>query len=143
MLRTIRRDHPQWVPDDMESVITVRCPVVERSYVVGPDDFGVLWALEEGAEGGTYPAHDGHTIRDLASWRDQLTLPDLDSYDWSAVTRQAEAIDREQHLISGFTEMGLFERSYLLLSMEEALIAYLTEPEEMYELLMACRTRQE
>ena len=33
--------------------------------------------------------------------------------------------------------MGLFERSYLLLGMEEALIAYVTEPDLMYDLLGA------
>ena len=34
-------------------------------------------------------------------------------------------------------EMGLFERSYLLLGMEEALISYITQPELMSELLGA------
>jgi uroporphyrinogen decarboxylase len=37
----------------------------------------------------------------------------------------------------GFVEMGLFERSYLLLGMEPALIAYLTEPQEMAAMLGA------
>jgi uroporphyrinogen-III decarboxylase len=40
-------------------------------------------------------------------------------------------------LISGFVEMGLFERSYLLLGMDQALIAYVTRPRLMYELLGA------
>jgi hypothetical protein len=30
--------------------------------------------------------------------------------------------------------MGIFERSYLLLGMEEALMNYITHPEEMYEM---------
>ena len=39
--------------------------------------------------------------------------------------------------MQGFVEMGLFERSYLLLGMEEALMAYLTEPALMNDLLGA------
>jgi uroporphyrinogen decarboxylase len=40
-------------------------------------------------------------------------------------------------LVEGFVEMGLFARSWLLLGMEEAMMAYLTEPEEMTSLLRA------
>ena len=35
----------------------------------------------------------------------------------------------------GFVQMGLFERSYLLLGMEEALMAFLTDPDDMYDML--------
>lgn len=137
MLRAIRRDAPQWVPDGMESVITVGCPVVERPERAGLDAFGVRWDYEPKAEGGTYPAPGGEVISDISCWREQLRLPDLDSFDWEAVRRRAEEIDRSEYLISGFVEMGLFERSYLLLGMEEALISYMTEPEEMKALLHA------
>lgn len=119
----------------MESVITLDCPVVERPARAGLDDFQVRWEYEEGAEGGTYPAPNGHTIRDFSLWREQLLLPDLDKMDWDKVKKQAQAIDREQYLLSGFVEMGLFERSYLLLGMEEALVQYLLDPEEMGALL--------
>jgi uroporphyrinogen decarboxylase len=39
--------------------------------------------------------------------------------------------------VQAFVEMGLFERAYLLLGMEEALMAFLTEPEAMADLLNA------
>jgi uroporphyrinogen-III decarboxylase len=38
-------------------------------------------------------------------------------------------------MVEGFVEMGLFERSFLLLGMEQALMGYLTEPEEMAAML--------
>ena len=132
MLRVIRRDNPQWVPDGMaEAVVTLKCPVVERPARAGLDAFGVRWDYEPGAEGGTYPAIGGNVIDDIESWREQLKVPDLDAVDWSSAAKQAESVDRDRFLVSGFVEMGIFERSYLLFGMEEALINYLIEPDEM------------
>lgn len=135
LMRAIFRKGPRWVPNGMESVVTVPNPVVERPPGAGRDAFGVLWEYDEGAEGGTYPAHGGHVISDITRWREALILPDIDRLDWAGVTRFAQGIDRETHWINGFVEMGLFERSYLLLGMESALIAYLEESEEMAALL--------
>jgi len=121
----------------MESVVNICSPVVERPGSPGKDDFGVKWSLEEGAQGGTYPSHGGNPVTDLLRWRGQITIPDVNQIDWSSVESQAAAIDRKDCLVSGFIEMGLFERSYLLLGMDEALIAYLTEPGLMDELISA------
>jgi uroporphyrinogen-III decarboxylase len=137
LLRVIRHQNPAWVPNGMESVVTIGSPVVERPGQSGKDAFGVDWTLEEGAEGGTYPAHHGHPITDLSLWREQITMPNLDAVDWSSVKAQAAAVDRDRYLVSGFVEMGLFERSYLLLGMENALVSYVTETSAMAELLHA------
>lgn len=130
-LRAIHRDHPQWVPNGLEATLTLRPPIVERPKQAGKDAFGVLWAYEAGAEGGTYPAHGGEVLHDIEHWRDELVVPDLDAADWDSVRKAADEVDRERHLISGFCEMGIFERSYLLFGMEEALMHYITEPDEM------------
>ena len=137
LLRVIRHQDPAWVPTGMESVVTIGSPVVERPGQTGKDAFGVAWTLEKGAEGGTYPTHNGHSITDLSRWREQIAMPDLDAVDWSAAQAQAAAVDRDRCLVSGFVEMGLFERSYLLLGMENALVAYVTETGVMAELLEA------
>jgi hypothetical protein len=137
LLRAIRHQNPEWVPNGMESLSLIGSPVVERPAEAGTDAFGVQWSLEAGAEGGTYPTHDGHPITDLSRWREQITIPDLDACDWDAVRIQAEAVDRSEHIVSGFVEMGLFERSCLLLGMEQALMACLTDPATMGDLLDA------
>lgn len=64
-------------------------------------------------------------------------MPKLDEVDWGGVKARAKKVDRDGCIVSGFVEMGLFERSYLLLGMEEALIAYLTNPDAMNDLLDA------
>ena len=134
LLRVIRHRDPAWVPNGMESVIMIGSPVVERPGQSGKDAFGVDWSLEKDAEGGTYPAHNGHCITDLSFWREQISMPNLDEVDWSSVRAQAAAVDRDRCLVSGFVEMGLFERSYLLLGMENALVSYVTETSAMTEL---------
>jgi uroporphyrinogen decarboxylase len=137
LLRVVRHDDPSWVPNGMESVIRIASPAVERPSESGHDAFGVHWSLEKGAEGGTFPSHGGHTISRLCRWQDQITIPKVEALDWDGVAAQVAEIDRTQCLVSGFVEMGLFERSYLLLGMEEALIGYMAEPGLMYELLGA------
>jgi hypothetical protein len=137
LLRAIRREGPEWVPNGMESTVLLAPPVVERPAAPGPDAFGVSWSLEEGAHGGTYPSHGGQTITDLSRWKEQLTLPDVGGMDWSKTREQAAGIDRDANLVGAFVEMGLFERSYLLLGMEPALMAYVTEPVEMERLIAA------
>ena len=137
-LRAIHHDHPQWVPTDIPG-ITLSPPVTERPGEPIEDDFGVQWSLEAGAEGGTYPAHGGHTITDLAKWRKQITIPDVDSMDWQRVRDQVakDAPPGSDVMKRGFVEFGLFERSWLLLGMDEALMAYMTEPELMEQLVAA------
>ncbi len=137
ILRAIRHDRPRWVPNGMEAVVMIGSPVVERPTHAGRDAFGVRWELEGGAQGGTFPARGGHTVTDLAAWRRQVRLPDLDRLDWTAVRSQAAAVDREERLVCGFVEMGLFERAYLLLGMEAALVASVEEPDLMLELVSA------
>ena len=137
LLRAIRRDHPAWVPNDLQSVITLMPPIVERPARAGLDCFGVQWSYSAEAEGGTFPTHHAQPVTDLARWREQVHFPDVDALDWQAVATQAAQIDRSCHLVQGFVEMGLFERSYLLLGMEEALMAYLTDTDLMCDLLAA------
>ncbi len=137
LLRVIRHDRPAWVPNGMESVWQLGPPVVERPGQAGLDSWGVRFELKADAHGGTFPAHEGHTITDLSTWRQQITIPDVDAMDFSGVAAAAAEIDRQRHLVSGFVEFGLFERSYCLLGMEQALMAYLTEPDLMAELVGA------
>jgi len=143
LLRAIRRENPQWVPDGLDgpvylaNVATVYSPVAERPDEAGQDGFGVHWSLEEHAEGGTFPTQGGHPIRQLGQWREQITVPDALAQDWDRIRAEVDGVDRDEYLVMGFVEMGLFERAYLLLGMEEALVAFLTEPQQMFQLLGA------
>jgi hypothetical protein len=144
LLRVIRHDSPEWVPNGMSCVATFGPPVIERPGDARLDDWGVKWDLEDAAQGGTYPAPGGHTVTDLSKWKNQVHIPDVDTMDWDSLvcsrTQEGERvdpqsiIDRDVQLACGFVEFGVFERSYLLLGMEEALASYVTEPELMNEM---------
>ena len=133
-LRAIFRQSPQWVPTSTEAIVFIYPPVCERPSCAGKDIFGCEWLLGESVHTGTHPAHGHYVITDVTQWREQLSIPDLSQCDWTQAREQAQQIDRSQYLVSGFIEMGIFERLYLLMGMEEALMAYYTDEEDMYEL---------
>jgi uroporphyrinogen-III decarboxylase len=137
LLRAILHTGPEWVPRGMESVVMIGPPVIERPDNAGTDAFGAEWSEEDIRVNGTYPTPGGNPVTDLADWRRQLQVPDVKALDWSAAIQKTGDVDREEHVVCGFVEMGLFERSYLLLGMSDALIAYSLNPEEMYELIGA------
>jgi hypothetical protein len=137
MLRTINRDHPAWVPCGAEATFTLEPPIEERPTVTGYDPFGVHWTYKAEAEGGTYPTPDKPVITDLTHWGEQIEIPDVLDQDWDSVANAVAKVDRETTLVQGFVHMGLFERSYLLLGMEEALVNYMLEPALMFDLLGA------
>ena len=135
LLKAIHHNNPQWVPNGMESLIAIESPIAERPAQAGVDAFGVEWSLERDAEGGTYPAPQGNPISELSRWREQIIVPNVDEIDWAPVLMRSDQVDRDECLVGGFVEMGLFERSYLLLGMDEALVALLTKPLEMAKLI--------
>jgi hypothetical protein len=149
MLRVIRHDNPEWVPRGLESVIFLRPPIVERPAKAGFDDWGVEYDLKKEAQGGTFPMHGGFPIKDFSKWREQLKVPDVESFDWKNITIRNDnpfseedgkwidvnSIDRDSCIVCGSVEFGLFERSWLLMGMEEAFVNYFAEPDEMRELI--------
>ena len=137
MLRVLRHDAPEWVPNGLEAICCIPQPVEERPEQPRADVFGVIWDLEEGAKGGTYPALDRYVIRDLSRWCEQITIPTVEDVDWVGLKRVVDGCDRKTQFLMGYTHMGLFERSCLLLGMENALMAYLAEPKLLDELLDA------
>lgn len=135
-LRALLRKDPEWVPMEYEEdlVKVFWMPLAERPARAGKDVFGVEWAYSPEAEGGTYPAERDFVITDIEKWKDQIRIPDLDAACWESARLWISQVDREKYLVQGNSEMGIFERAYLLLGMENALMAYYTNPDEMYEL---------
>lgn len=142
LLRAINRRLPLWVPNGLEDVVMVYPPFRERPAFAGEDAFGVRWEFEPDTQGGTYPAAGDPLVTNLEKWREQIQIPDIDRMNWEVITEGFDgqqldltSVDRDKRLICGIVEMGLFERSYLLLGMENALVSYLAEPELMMDLL--------
>ena len=144
LLRAIRRDHPQWVPEGLDgpvymaNVATISAPVVER-----PDNVAI--ATPSAWNGRTTNMPRAVRFQRMAAIRFAASAAG-DRTSRSPTSRirigtpfehEANAVDRDENLVMGFVQMGLFERSYLLLGMEEALMAFLTDPDDMYDMLGA------
>lgn len=116
-------------------MITVAPPGKERPFEEeGLDVWGVHWSYDPGMEGGTFPTPGRHPVRELSLWKESVHFPDVETWEWDEPAKTVWGVDRDKFLVQGFVEMGLFERSYLLLGMEEALVAYLKDPDTMSEL---------
>lgn len=75
-------------------------------------------------------------IPDIDCWREKLVLPDPDAIDWEETSRrdlEHFQLDRENRVIDFIYPKGLFERMHLLMGVENALCALLTDPDEVYE----------
>jgi len=132
IVRTIKRDDPEWVPYRYDGSLTMLLPkVVACPREGGLDDWGVNW-LATPAEESSYP--DGRPV---------LTLDQVDSFkspetDWEMVTaemrRQMERHSGEDTLIIAKNDLILFDRVRLLLGTEEFMVAIALHPEQLHTL---------
>ncbi len=133
-LRAIRLQNPEYVPYELDCIVDVASPVIERPLETGLDSFGSHWTLKEDAHGGTYPTEINFVLTDIENWREQVVFPKIDDFDWSEKLALAATVNRDEELLQGFCEMGIFERIYTLMGMENALIAFYTDEEKIAEL---------
>lgn len=133
LLRTIFRDKPEWVPNQGDGAVRIiRLNFTDRPASAGTDSWGTYWSLKEELGTGTFP--ERHPLKNLD---DLDSLPTRDS-EKAELTPESKAIlenPHEDYLIMGWNELCLFERSWLLLGMEEFMVALLTEPEKVKRLI--------
>jgi len=88
---------------------------------------------------GPFPVHDDEhrVLKDITKWREVLHAPSLDFPDsaWDVSVSQANAINREEQLVTPMIFPGLFETLHYLMGMEDTLANFYEEPEEMHALL--------
>lgn len=103
-----------------------------------PDSWGVMWQWMPGAP--SYHPHiteENKVLKDITKWKEQVVIPDLEHFDWQEYEDAVAQIDREKYFVMPIMAMGIFERVHSLMGFEEALIAFMTNPEEMKELVKA------
>lgn len=103
-----------------------------------PDSWGTVWCFKPGAPGPhPHVTPENAVIKDITQWREQIKMPDVRSLDWSRVAAKVSEVDRSEHMVMAGCFGGLFERTHYLMGMENALASYMTEPDEMKELVAA------
>ncbi len=102
------------------------------------DSWGVTRNWPAGLPG-MFPVHDEEhlVVKDITRWKDTVKMPrtDFPDEDWAAYEKFAGSIDRNEVFATASVFPGIFERVHDLLSIDAALLAFYTNPEEMHELI--------
>lgn len=123
-----------FISDPISAAISSR-RVFDHPYM---DAWGVTWMMHTGDPGATpYITPGNKALKDLSAWKEVVAFPPLDGHDWKSFEDFVSSIDRERYLVMSFVPGGLFERTHYLLGFEDALCAYMDDPDTMFELIGA------
>ncbi|MCL2391373.1 MAG: uroporphyrinogen decarboxylase [Oscillospiraceae bacterium] len=88
---------------------------------------------------GPFPLHTPEKIvvKDIETWREYVKAPPLKFTDeqWAMAKEQYDAIDGSQSYKAAFVAPGLFEQTHHLCEITEALTYYMTDPDEMRDMV--------
>ena len=137
MLMVYQHKTPEFIPlkQDLQQVRTTepgfRSVVYEGATRGGSEEvdwFGQNWLLEPTINAYN-PDAKNYIIKDVARWRDYVTIPDPDKLDWKALfSRHAIEHDKNK-LLRGNDTFGLWERAFSMISISDLLCALIEEPE--------------
>lgn len=88
---------------------------------------------------GPFPVHtpDKIVIKDIENWRDYVKVPRVvyDAEEWEPFIAAAEKIDKNEQFLTGYFAPGVFEQCHYLMEIQNCLIAFYENPDEMHELI--------
>ncbi|MDR1422790.1 MAG: hypothetical protein LBI64_08025 [Coriobacteriales bacterium] len=100
--------------------------------------WGVTNDWPEGTPG-QFPIHtpDKIVLKDIENWRDYVKAPSLKfaQEEWDQFKAEYDAVDPDQAYVAPIIVAGLFEQTHHLGEIANALTYYITNPDEMHELL--------
>ena len=99
----------------------------------GKDWFGCEWQYEEKAHATAPAVTKHHVLEDISDWREVVTFPDLDTWDWQRAIQvdHVADVDRENTMYNAVILIGMFERLHCLMGFENALISLMEDPDEV------------
>lgn len=135
-LLALHHKQPEWVPALFSCTYSCRDVINSRPlFEDGVDCFGVHWK-RSGPET-NFITHVDLTVppilEDVTEWEEKVVFPDIASYDWEAAAAEITEEMRQEKIIYCIVGLGLLERITTLMSYEDALCAFLEEPEAMYD----------
>ena len=76
-------------------------------------------------------------VKDIEDWKDYVHAPSLKftQDQWDMVKAQYDAVDGEQAFKAAFVAPGIFEQTHHLCEISNALVYYITNPDEMHDLI--------
>ncbi|MCL2402347.1 MAG: uroporphyrinogen decarboxylase [Oscillospiraceae bacterium] len=145
MKETIRGGNPDRFVNQYEAVRLLFHPFLMFSNPLlaqGEPDvvnaWGVTNSFPENVPG-AFPVHTPEKIvvKDIENWRDYVKAPPLKFTDeqWAAAKADYDAVDGTQTYKAAFVAPGLFEQTHHLCEITNALEYYITDPDEMKDLI--------
>ena len=144
MMETIRGGNPERFVNQYEAVQLLFHPYMMHSggAAKGQENIVNAWGVTNSFPAnlpGAFPVHtpDKIVIKDIENWRDYVKAPPLKFTDeeWGIFKAQYDAVDGTQAYKATFVAPGLFEHTHHLGEIANALTYYLTNPDEMHDLL--------
>ena len=146
LLETIRGGHPDRYVNQFEFWgYPYRQPMGMLHKPVTPggepsvDGWGITWQWPAGTPG-SFPDHSAgkKVLTDITQWEKQVHCPDLSLITdelWRHADEFNSRYDREEYLVGPMLFPGVFEMMHSLMGMDDALIAFYTEPEAVHDLI--------
>lgn len=102
------------------------------------DMWGVTWSWPKGTPG-AFPVHGkGLTVlENIENWKEVVKAPDMNFTEeqWRVAKKDYSSYDRTQVMVGPTMFPGLFEMTHNLMDMENAMVSFYTNPDEMHELI--------
>lgn len=113
-------------------------PPVEQGKPPVVNAWGVTAVWPEGTPG-QFPVHtpDKIVLKDIENWRDYVKAPSLKfpQEHWDMFKAQYDELDDNKAYVAPIIVSGLFEQVHHLSEITNALMNYVTNPDEMHELI--------
>ena len=143
LVETMQGGHPDRFVKQFEAFGMVRGTPIDGPKVKKGEtcvnNWGITYTWPENAPGGM-PVNTTDTvvIKDIEHWKDYVHGPDLSKYtaaDWEPAIAEAEQFDRDDVFVMPFVAPGIFEQCHYLTEIKRCLMYYITNPDEMHELV--------
>ena len=144
MLEVIKGGNPDRFVNQYEAVQLLFHPFMFTNPLLQPGQenvvnaWGVTNTFPKGVPG-SFPVHtpDKIVVKDIEDWKDYVHAPSLKftQDQWDMVKAQYDAVDGEQAFKAAFVAPGLFEQTHHLCEISNALVYYITNPDEMHDLI--------
>ena len=140
ILMAYHHQEPYWVPSqylDHNTCLYTATREGVSGFGRGTDCFGISWDYNPGDPSPMVTAGTKR-LTDIENWRDELTMPDCESWDWEeCAAKDTAGWDRQNKISSVIIVNGLFEQLHALTGFEDALCYLLMEQEAVEDFLDA------
>ncbi len=144
MWETVHGGHPDRYVNQYEAMTLLPTPFMMSSPALQPGDenvvnpWGVTLTWPEGVPG-QFPVHtkDKIVVQDIEHWQDYVHAPSLDYPQelWDVCKGMYDAVDTTKSYKAVMVAPGIFEMTHYLCEISNALMYYITNPDEMHDLI--------